>query len=74
MGPENSFLYLGPNNTDVGYALYGGNSTKFLMSHFRQPGKKEGSMYVNLICISGRFLPHNPLQIEVLARVERQGL
>ncbi|KAH6912412.1 hypothetical protein BKA70DRAFT_1370058 [Coprinopsis sp. MPI-PUGE-AT-0042] len=44
IGPDNSFLYLGPNNSGVGYALYGGNTTQFLMAHFRQPGKKEGSI------------------------------
>jgi hypothetical protein len=49
IGPENSFLYLGPNNTGVGYANYGTNATQFLMTHFRQPGKKEGSMYVILL-------------------------
>ena len=43
MGPDNSYLYLGPEST-AGYIIYGSNQTQIPMNFFLRPGKREGSL------------------------------
>lgn len=43
MGPDNSYLYLGPEST-AGYIVYGGNKTHIPMNFFLRPGRREGSL------------------------------
>jgi len=45
MGPDNAYLYLGPESSS-GYVVYGGNRTHIPMNFFLRPGKREGSLCV----------------------------
>jgi hypothetical protein len=43
MGPDNAYLYLGPESSS-GYVVYGGNRTHIAMNFFLRPGRREGSL------------------------------
>ncbi|KAF8967461.1 hypothetical protein BDZ97DRAFT_1903351 [Flammula alnicola] len=53
MGPDNSYLYLGPESTP-GYVVYGGNTTHISMTFFLRPGKREGSLSRYFRCQNGK--------------------
>lgn len=53
LGPDNSFLHLGPNNRG-GYALYGGNTTQYPMANFRQTGKHKDSVTKYWLAMNGK--------------------
>lgn len=54
MGPDNSFLYFGPE-TSIGFIMYGNNRTQIGMNFLLRPGKKEGSVYVSLSLLARFF-------------------
>lgn len=45
MGPDKSYIYLGPNNVP-GHVAYGNNGTEIRM-HYLLQQKREGSTYVS---------------------------
>ncbi|PPR03444.1 hypothetical protein CVT26_007860 [Gymnopilus dilepis] len=53
MGPDNSYLYLGPEST-AGYIIYGSNQTQIPMNFFLRPGKREGSLSRYFRCQNGK--------------------
>jgi len=53
MGPDNAYLYLGPQSSS-GYVVYGGNRTHIAMNFFLRPGKREGSLSRYFRCQNGR--------------------
>ncbi|KIJ94735.1 hypothetical protein K443DRAFT_109862 [Laccaria amethystina LaAM-08-1] len=55
MGPDNSFLYFGPE-TSIGFIMYGNNRTQIGMNFLLRPGKKEGSVSRYFITQSGKEL------------------
>jgi len=56
MGPDNAYLYMGPESSS-GYVVYGGNRTHIPMNFFLRPGKREGSLCV--LHVSGVYCHAN---------------
>lgn len=75
MGPDNSFLYFGPE-TSIGFIMYGNNRTQIGMNFLLRPGKKEGSMYLSLFLLSRILLnklTHVENQLPLFHNAEREG-
>ena len=67
MGPDNAYLYLGPESSS-GFVVYGGNRTHIPMNFFLRPGRREGSLCV-LQCLESivtqNFTVQNSLFIPI---------
>lgn len=55
LGPDNAYLYLGPEST-TGFVIYGNNPSNLPMHYFLRPGKQPNSMCVCLV-----HIPHPAL-------------
>ncbi|KJA29552.1 hypothetical protein HYPSUDRAFT_31464 [Hypholoma sublateritium FD-334 SS-4] len=53
LGPDNAYLYLGPEST-AGFVIYGNNPVNLPMHYFLRPGKQPNSISRYFRCQNGR--------------------